>query len=47
LIAENLATPAQLDQIQTEVKAEMDKAVQFALAAPYPAVERVTEDVYA
>ena len=47
LIAENLATPAQLDQLQLEVKAEMDKAVQFALAAPYPAVERVTEDVYA
>jgi TPP-dependent pyruvate/acetoin dehydrogenase alpha subunit len=47
LIAEHSATQAQLDQIQTEVKAEMDKAVQFALAAPYPAVERVTEDVYA
>jgi TPP-dependent pyruvate/acetoin dehydrogenase alpha subunit len=47
LIAEHSATQAQLDQIQAEVKAEMDKAVQFALAAPYPAVERVTEDVYA
>lgn len=47
LIAENLATQAQLDQIQAEVKTEMDKAVQFALAAPYPAIERVTEDVYA
>jgi acetoin:2,6-dichlorophenolindophenol oxidoreductase subunit alpha len=47
LIAEGSATQQQLDQIQAEVKAEMEKAVQFALAAPYPAIQRVTEDVYA
>jgi pyruvate dehydrogenase E1 component alpha subunit len=39
--------PTQLDQIHTEVQAEMDKAVQFAIAAPYPDASKVTEDVYA
>jgi acetoin:2,6-dichlorophenolindophenol oxidoreductase subunit alpha len=38
---------ADLDAIQTEVKAEVDKAVQFAIAAPYPAVDKVEQDVYA
>src|SRR5689334_1371033 len=47
LLAEKLADQAKLDQIQAEVKAEMDKAVQFAIAAPYPSPERVAEDVYA
>jgi pyruvate dehydrogenase E1 component alpha subunit len=47
LIAAGVADRAKLDQIQAEVQAEMDKAVQFALAAPYPSVDRVTEDVYA
>ena len=47
LISEKLADQAKLGQIQAEVKAEMDKAVQFAIAAPYPSPERVAEDVYA
>ncbi|MBV8731966.1 MAG: thiamine pyrophosphate-dependent dehydrogenase E1 component subunit alpha [Acidobacteriia bacterium] len=33
--------------IHAEVKAEVDKAVQFAMAAPYPAVDKVEQDVYA
>ena len=47
LISEKLADQGQLDTIYAEVKAEMEKAVQFALAAPYPSPERVTEDIYA
>ncbi len=43
----NLVNAEQLKQIQTEVEAEMKKAVEFALAAPYPAVEEVGQDVYA
>jgi pyruvate dehydrogenase E1 component alpha subunit len=38
---------AALDGIRAEVKAEVDKAVQFAIAAPYPAVDEVDQDVYA
>jgi TPP-dependent pyruvate/acetoin dehydrogenase alpha subunit len=47
LTAQNMADRAALDKIQSEVKAEMDKAVQFALAAPYPAVDKVDQDIYA
>lgn len=44
---EQSVSAADLDSIQTEVKAEVDKAVQFAIAAPYPAVDKVDQDVYA
>jgi pyruvate dehydrogenase E1 component alpha subunit len=47
LLAQKLADRASLDQIQSEVKAEIDKAVQFAMAAPYPSVDKVEQDVYA
>jgi acetoin:2,6-dichlorophenolindophenol oxidoreductase subunit alpha len=47
LMAQNLADRARLDQIQAEVQSEIDKAVQFALAAPYPATDKVEQDVYA
>jgi len=47
LTVQNMAERAALDKIQSEVKAEMDQAVQFALAAPYPAVDKVDQDVYA
>jgi pyruvate dehydrogenase E1 component alpha subunit len=40
-------TTADLDAIHAEVKAEVDKAVQFAITAPYPAVDKVDQDVYA
>jgi len=47
MISNNLAEPAQLDQIQAEVKSEVEKAVQFAIAAPYPTPDKVNQDVYA
>src|SRR5436190_4741132 len=47
ILAEKIADRAGLDQIQSEVKAEIDKAVQFAMAAPYPNVDKVEQDVYA
>ena len=47
LTAQNLADRAQLDQIQAEVQSEVDKAVEFAVAAPYPNVDKVDQDVYA
>ncbi len=34
-------------QIETEVRAEMENAVQFALSAPYPDPAEVEQDVYA
>src|SRR4030095_16984991 len=47
LINEKLADRAQLDAIQKEIKAEVDRAVQFAIAAPYPSPDKVDQDVYA
>jgi acetoin:2,6-dichlorophenolindophenol oxidoreductase subunit alpha len=46
LLARSLPT-ANLEAIRAEVKAEVDEAVQFAIASPYPAVDKVGQDVYA
>jgi TPP-dependent pyruvate/acetoin dehydrogenase alpha subunit len=42
-----LSTDAQLDAIQQEIRLEIDRAVQFAMAAPYPAPDKVEQDIYA
>jgi pyruvate dehydrogenase E1 component alpha subunit len=47
LAAQGMADHARLAQMQAEVTAEIETAVQFALAAPYPAVDQVDQDVYA
>ena len=47
LVQQKLADLAQLERIQSEVKAEMNAAVEFAIAAPYPTVEQAEQDVYA
>ena len=47
LIEQGYADAAALEQITTEARAEMEAAVKFAVAAPYPSVDQVDEDVYA
>ncbi len=47
LIEQNLADSALLDRIQSEVRSEIETAVKFAIAAPYPGPEEVEQDVYA
>lgn len=47
LVEQGLAAPARLDQIRSEVNSEIEAAVKFALAAPYPGPEQVEQDVYA
>ena len=47
LTAQRLADASVFERIQTDVKAEIDNGVQFALAAPYPDASQVDEDVYA
>ena len=47
LLEESLAKQADFDRIQADVDAEMKKAVEFALAAPYPGPSEVDQDVYA
>ena len=47
LTAAGLADAPVFERILTDVKAEIDNGVQFALAAPYPDAGQVDEDVYA
>ena len=47
LIEQRLTDAATLERMQAEVKSEMQKAVEFALASPYPGADEVGEDVYA
>jgi len=47
LTEQALAEPADFERIQAEVKKEMEAAVKFAIAAPYPSPEEVEQDVYA
>lgn len=44
---QKIADNAQLAQIEHELTAEMDKAVEFAIASPYPKPEEAEQDVYA
>ena len=47
LIQQKLADSAKFDLIHSHVESEMKKAVEFALASPYPNVDEVGQDVYA
>jgi pyruvate dehydrogenase E1 component alpha subunit len=47
LVEQKLADAAALEQMRAELEAEMKKAVDFAVAAPYPTIDEVGEDVYA
>ncbi len=47
LISQKFTDRARLDQIHSVVKAEIEQAVHFATAAPYPAVDKVEQDIYA
>ncbi|HUX68402.1 MAG TPA: thiamine pyrophosphate-dependent dehydrogenase E1 component subunit alpha [Terriglobales bacterium] len=44
---QGLAEAAGLEQMRAEVQQEMEAAVAFALAAPFPRAEEVSQDVYA
>ena len=47
LLAENLATKAELEAMEREVIAEVDAAVEFARSSPYPEASAAFEDLYA
>lgn len=41
------ADAALLERMESEIRSEMEAAVKFAVAAPYPALEQAEQDVYA
>jgi TPP-dependent pyruvate/acetoin dehydrogenase alpha subunit len=47
LISENVLTEAVANKIDDQARAEMEDAVQFALASPFPAPEEALNHVYA
>ena len=47
LIAQGVADRKRLDDLEAETKLEIDRAVQAAIAAPYPGIDKVGEDIYA
>ncbi len=47
LLEQGYADAASLDRITAEARTEMEAAVKFAVAAPYPSVDQVDQDVYA
>ena len=47
LLEQKLAEASLLKQIEAEVAAELEAAVSFALAAPYPSLDQVENDLYA
>jgi pyruvate dehydrogenase E1 component alpha subunit len=47
LIEQKFADSAQLNRWHSEIESEMQKAVEFAVAAPYPTADEVEQDVYA
>jgi TPP-dependent pyruvate/acetoin dehydrogenase alpha subunit len=47
LVEQNLTDAAALARVEAELESEMKKAVEFAVAAPYPSADEVDEDVYA
>jgi len=47
LAEQGLAAAADFECIHSEVKKEIEAAVKFAIAAPYPGAEEVEQDVYA
>ena len=47
LVSQKLVNASELQKIASEVGEEMNAAVEFAIAAPYPSVEQVDQDVYA
>jgi len=47
MIQQKITDSAALERIQAEVKSQMNAAVDFAIAAPYPTVDEVEQDVYA
>src|SRR4029079_10247893 len=47
LVSDGTLSAEEADAIAEAARAEMDEAVQFGLASPFPAPERATDYVYA
>jgi TPP-dependent pyruvate/acetoin dehydrogenase alpha subunit len=46
-LAQGRSDSAELEQVAAEARTEMEAAVKFAIASPYPSTDQVEQDVYA
>ncbi|MBI5586789.1 MAG: thiamine pyrophosphate-dependent dehydrogenase E1 component subunit alpha [Deltaproteobacteria bacterium] len=46
LLEKNVTTPKEMDEVASAIKAEIDDAVSFARASPYPEAKELLEDLY-
>ncbi len=46
IIAQGIATEAQIAEIEASIEADLDEAVEFALASPFPDVAELRRDVF-
>jgi TPP-dependent pyruvate/acetoin dehydrogenase alpha subunit len=46
MLAQNITDVAKLERIQADLTAEMDAAVEAAIAAPFPSADQAEQDVY-
>jgi len=47
LVSEKISDREKLKQIEAEVRAEIEKAVAFAMESPYPSADKAEQDIYA
>jgi pyruvate dehydrogenase E1 component alpha subunit len=47
LLSQNIATQAEIDEMEAEVVAQIDEATEFARQSPYPEPEDLFKDMYA
>jgi pyruvate dehydrogenase E1 component alpha subunit len=47
LLSQAMATPAEIDQLEAEVRAQIATAVEFARESPYPEPSELFEDMFA
>jgi pyruvate dehydrogenase E1 component alpha subunit len=47
LIEQQLSDRASLERIEADLVRELDAAVEFAVNAPYPDIDKVDDDIYA
>ena len=47
ILAEDIATEAELAEIEAKIEADIDEALEFALASSFPDVDELRRDVFA
>ena len=47
LIEHTMATEGEIEEVEAQMKAQIEEALEFARTSPYPEPEAIFEDMYA